>query len=1322
MENDHWQLIQTLFNQAVELDAVERDKYLRSLSHHPKEVLDDLNGLLEADNQYADDELQHDVATLSEESQFPKIKGFHIKNLIAHGGMGSVYLAFDLTLSREVAIKVLHPHLAQQEKFRQRFLQEARAAARVQHDHINTIYDVVQNENNDVFIISAYCEGVDLATQIENRCLDIELIIRMMRQLASALQAAHAQGIIHRDLKPDNILIDGNGVIKLVDFGIAKIRDEHQTSTGEIIGTPAYMSPEQFRGESVDASSDIWAFGVLLYQLLEGRTPYPQATVAEIIYSILHEPIKYHEQQSARLSPLYDIIKGCLQVDKSNRYRQIDQVHHILLQAQVQLKGSDHFNELPDYKSNLKNENIETIPTIQSSRDIFLVYFVQVDTLESQSKMNLSSWVKKYQGQLVIESNSTESLNGVSRAYFGYPLANDLTLKNALSCGLQWLKLKIDKGLSAQVYVEKQTLLDEVSSYSLDPSLLNNLDETQLKSLKQRTTGLYVSRPLLSSIPDHFSPIQQDLDDQSKKCIQLEQIQTELYKPFSLKLSPFTGRDAQLAVLKEHWQQVLEGDVQRVLISGEAGIGKSRLINEFKQPIIESDNVHYIELACSPYEINTPFYPFLNYLRQQHFASLKVEDAEHNHDLIRQFIKTLPENNELDFILLCQLLGEPLSDHEVAQLPIGDLLNRHIRDLLVRIIANNSVEQKSLFIVEDLHWIDPASDQLIEQLLQLSARSDTLTLLSCRPEYKPNWLSNVTTSNLYLSPLRASQSEALLFNLLGQNTQRDFAQLASRSGGNPLFIEELAKSVEGYQLESNQEVPETIQSALLGRLDRIGSAKHLAQIASAIGRYFNLVLLKQCLNLSDNDFEAQFNSLIQADIIYASNDPNIWYFKHALIRDAVYQSLEKTSQQQLHASIASNLESYHVLIITSQPSLIAMHWELGNNAKKSAYYWQLSAQRNLTLFAITECIDECHHALGLIESLETTVKEPLELSLRTVLGPALMNRYGYADDKVGEAYERALELIDKLNMNEQRIQIMFGNWTYLCVRAEHMKAFKLSMKMIDISLKTGNKDEICESYMVQGINDFYRGDFVTAQKHLNLAIDYYDHDHSLQHIITYGQNPFVATTNFRAWNELALGNIEQAIIYAQETVALARETDHPLTLVYGLSYATYVWMSVGDFKQAEALVLESIQVSEENEVYLFLGLSLVLYALLLFNKGEIALGEQAIQKANDVYLPTGAKVMIPNFYAVQAEVLMKAQRLDEAEELVNQALDILDQTKEHWCLTPVLALKMTLHFLKNEQQQGLEQMQKLSNVLDAQKAEGLRQMFIQKGIDFSVLG
>lgn len=1326
MKNEKWTLIQELFYQAIELNENQWLDFLKSLDH-PDSIKQDVLKLLNADhtNQRKSQDIRKGIASISEEISFPKIAGYNIISLIAHGGMGSVYLALDTQLSRQVAIKVLHPHLSSQYKFKDRFMREARAAARIQHDNINTVFEIAESASGQIHITSAYCHGSNLAVKIRQNELNLDNILSIMQQLISALSEAHKQGVIHRDLKPENIIIDKNINLKLVDFGIAKIRDEHQTSSGDIIGTPAYMSPEQFRGEAIDPLTDIWAMGMILYEMLEGKTPFDGKPTPEIMYSMLHEPIQYSITNLETYRPLYDIIQQCLNINKSLRPASADVLLEAISKAKTRLNESQTLQITPEYEEGITSPNQLSHLSIATQKNVLMLHLLWPQSSISRKVIESASLIaRKHRGQLMLPDPKNSEQKHLLSASFGYPQADEMSIKNGLRCGLSWLEQFANNQPKILASFHKITDSSSVTQRTTLSMSSENIELCRAFTNSDEV-GFWITESLQQVLPEELAQTSQKQTlETGQICYKLEQLTQNSQYLFTAQLSPLTGRSAQLAVLQESWYQAQEGDQQRILLSGEAGIGKTRLIHEFKNGIVNDGKSVSIELACSPYEQATTYFPLTSFLKTQIKTSGVLTEQ-----VVHLYLQSLLKPEPQDSLLLCKLLSVPIADKASATLPSGDLLNRKYQSLLTRILTSKPAGCTLLVIIEDLHWIDQATSLIVERLLRPSSTSSALILLSSRPEYKPTWLSNLITTNLYLSKLRLSQSEALLAQLMSHKDQTErlaidksiLSNLAERTGGNPLFIEELAKSVnkKGYTEKSiNITIPDSIQSILIARIEKLGTARELAQIASVIGRHFDLNLLKKCSSVSSPEFRQQFNTLIQTGLIYSSREENIWYFKHALIRDAAYQVILPDSRKYLHAHIATTLEDFLSDVTGAKPELLAQHWESAENWDKAVLYWSEAGQRNLQISAISECIDICHHALQLADKItDGELKDKLSLTLYATLGPALMNRHGYADERVNEAYSKALTLCDISDNTEQIIPVLFGLWTYHCVRSNHKTAHKLSHRMITISDPASHSEHICESHMLQGINDYYRGEFSSAQNHFNTAYNHYETESAQLHILKYGQNPAVIINNYRAWNELILGNFPESMAYCLESIRYARELNHPFTLVYALSFATWTHLNLQQVEQAQLLITESINICRDQEIMVFLGLSLALQALIYFATEEVELGMKTMQEANDIYLPTGATLFIPSFMTTQAEVTLKNGQQKEADELLIEAIAMMENNQELWSLTPALALKVMIADLNQDSTQLEHTMGELLATLDKQKAQGIKLMLQQKGLE-----
>lgn len=1330
MNSEEWLLIQQLFHEMSKLPESEWEKILNKKTQCPLKIKRKVLELLTTTKKTVPniENIQHHVSELFSEINLPKIDDYEILERIAIGGMGSVYKAWDKRLSRYVAIKFLHPHHSQHTKYKQRFLREARSSAKLRHENICPTFEVSQTTDEKLYIVSAFCEGVNLSQKIRSNSLTLEQILSIFEQLLSALETAHAQGIVHRDLKPENIIIDKNYKIQLVDFGIAKNHDNYQTMTGEVLGTPDYMPPEQFRGEAFDHLSDIWSCGIILYEMIEGKTPYFSKTAPEIIYLMLHEPLPLVETNDESLAPLYSIIRQCLQTDKNFRPANVDNLQTMLIQARASLYDKNALDSTPTYKKTHNNTKHQTLNTLSTQREIVSLYLKLVGKVTDETilkKLELSCL--KYRG--IINITSTANLTAKTlagkqpfliSAFFGYPVTDELKIKNAISCGQEWESILTASSLEYFMLSGFETLIEHQKTFITDPILKNQkwLIGNLIKQVDK--SGFWITDKLAKSIRGSLVNIQAtEIFSNENSKVTCHSIKTNLsteIKENPSKKSEFIGRDSQLSFLLENWEQAIEGDQQRILISGEAGIGKSRIIYEFKKHIKRHSQLNLIELDCSSYEKASTYYPILQYIHQQISASTTDRNT------ILQYLDDHIETSKTEKYLLFNLLGIRLTLEEQINLPTGDLLNRQYQDLLLKILTVKPEYLTTVLIIEDLHWADTATGIIIEKLLHPSSSQRTLILMSSRPEYKPAWLSNIVTSNLYLSRLRKTHSEALLKSLLKKANPSAtllIPQLVDKTGGNPLFIEEMAKTVSRQTSSSSNtelSIPETIQDTLVVRLEKLGAAQYLAQVASIIGRDFKLELLRECYDEPEIDFNEQLQVLIRADIIRSIDHNNNYQFKHALIRDAAYQMLIPKTRHTYHRVVALSLEKHFEEIVLAQPELIAQHWEAALNTEKAIDYWLHAAKSNLQLSVISECLLQIEHIIKLTQSFDnqkTTDKYLLKAYL--IQGPALMIKHGYADEKVNQSYLEAIRLCENSSKNKYKFSALFGLWTYHCVRANHKAATDLAQQMVDLCTNLTELEQ-CEAHMVKGITKYYRGDFISAQNEFLLASSFYNEQLAQQHILLFGQDPKVVILSYQSWNESVLGNIELAIKQNNAAVTYAESLNHPFTLTYALSFSTWFNLNTGQLDTAQLHINESIEICENNNIAVFLGLSKSLLALIQFSKNEVELGTETIQEGEKIYLATGAALFIPSFLLAKAEIALAMNDFKNAEKLINQSIGMIDVTSEKWCLAPALLLKSVVSTYNKELDIAAELQQQASKLLRHQQADGLQMVLSSKGL------
>lgn len=1338
ISSGEWKEIQETFHAVIELPESQRISYINQLNQSD-EFKNQLKQLIQADCKSSSQikNLKSNISEIMSDVTFPNIENYDITEKIGFGGMGEVFKARDLKLSRDVAIKILHPHRSQDHKSQQRFLREARASAKIRHENICPIFDVSSTENGMQYIVSAFCEGESLAQKINNKSLSYKEIFSIFEQLLNALSVAHAKGIIHRDLKPDNIIVDKDNRIQLVDFGIAKNYDDLQTQSGEVLGTPDYMSPEQFRGEAFDYRSDIWSCGILLFEMLEGKTPYKGKTAPEIIYTMLHQSITIPLDENNPNYPFYILIQNCLQVDKSLRPVSIDNVLQMLLEAKSSFHDQSIFSDYPKYNTVDKftsASNTQHIITNTNHSVVVLSLNIIEETIDEPLFKKIGSIVSKYKG--FIQKTTKDSKLSSLQVLFGYPLADELKIENAMHCGNQFIDVLNNNELSYRLLADINDIVEDQNKFSTE--ILNNkiLYRSEKLIMQLNETGLWITELFKNRLRDkqtaeHLSETTlETTDNENNKvlCHLLSNAGTSInHEPVTH--SRFIGRDSQLSFLLENWEQAKEGDQQRILISGEAGIGKSRLIYELIKEIKDYKEVNLIELDCSPYEKASSYFPFLDYLDKQ-IDNKHYKDKDH----LLHFLETkVNPSTELEKLLFLKLMNFPLSPENEAILPIGDLLNKQYQDLILRILSYKNENQTSLIVIEDLHWADTATGIILEKLLQPSSTSQSLVVMSSRPEFKPNWLSNLVTSNLYLSKLRSSQTEHLLKSLIEDATQNKphisisndleqlLPELIERTGGNPLFIEEMAKiflDLDSQNSKITQHIPETIQDSLISRLERIGISQTLAHFASVIGRDFNLDLLRQSYSISEAEFKQQLHTLTQADIIHCMDGKEQYRFKHALIRDAAYQMITADSRESLHQNLAKTLETHYEETVEKQPELLAQHWEAAGNIENAIDYWLIAAERNIHLSATRECIEISNHIVEIADNnFEKELAKVFKLKAHMRKGPAFMAKYGYADERVYEVYSEALELCEELDERDSKILILYGLWTYYCVKAEHIKAQKITQDMLELSDQM-TPFEKCGAHFVTGMTLFYLGQFETSQTHFSQALRFHLKDDERRHIFLFGHDLKVVIQSYQAWNESFLGNIEQAIHNSNEAIRNARKRKHPFSLTYALSFSAWLHLNLGQTDNAETLIEESIDICKKYDIAVFLGLSMSLKALILFSQGEVEQGNKTMNEAEDIYFSTGSLLFIPSFLTAKAEVSLLLKDIESAEALLGQSLQIIESTSEKFGMAATLALRAVVHSHKQETKEAGELMQSVYKIIASQKSLGLKAILEQKGIPF----
>ncbi len=706
--------------------------------------------------------------------------------------------------------------------------------------------------------------------------------------------------------------------------------------------------------------------------------------------------------------------------------------------------------------------------------------------------------------------------------YFGYPQAHEDDAQRAMHTSLDIIeaigtlntRLEQEKGIKLAVRLGAHTGLVVVGEMGGE-GRQEHLALGETPNIAARIQGLAQPDTVVISA-DTYRLIQRyfdcdalgehDLRGVSKpiavyRVLKERDAQSRLDIASARGLTPLVGRDQEIGLLLERWARVIDGDGQVVLLSGEAGIGKSRLVQILKTHVVDTS---YTMLECrsSPYFTNSALYPIADLL--QHILDWKQADTpdkrlEKLEQALRQYRLPLEETVPL----FATLLSLPVPEDHYPPLNLSPQRHRQkTLEAIVAILLELAKYQPVLFVLEDLHWTDPTTLELLECLLDQIPTAPLFTLFTCRPEFQPTWSHRSYLTEMSLSRLSQSQVEWMVDYVTGGKRLPDdvLEQIVEKTDGVPLFVEEMTKAIlesgylqatnEHYELTGNLPalaIPATLQDSLMARLDRLVTAKGVAQYAAVIGRQFAYELLQAVSQLDGPMLNHELGRLVEAEIVYQRGLPPqaTYTFKHALIQDAAYGSLLKSTRQQYHYRIAQLLAQRFDQTDDTQPELLAHHYTEAGLSDQAIPYWQQAGQQAIRRLAHQEAIGHVTQGLELIKTLpQTSECMQQELTLQMILGSALAATSGNADSRVGHAYVRALELCQEIGETSEYFQALSGLRAVHYFRGQFTQARELNEKLLSLAQHQQDPRRLLEAYRGLGQILLNGGALLAARTHL----------------------------------------------------------------------------------------------------------------------------------------------------------------------------------------------------------------------------------------------
>jgi predicted ATPase len=765
---------------------------------------------------------------------------------------------------------------------------------------------------------------------------------------------------------------------------------------------------------------------------------------------------------------------------------------------------------------------------------------------------------------------------------------------------------------------------------------------------------------------------------------------------------PFlVGRDEELGLLQRCWEQSKAGLGQVVLLSGEAGMGKSSLVATLRQQAVQ-DGSPRITLRCSPYQTHSALAPVIAHLQRV----LRWQPGEPPERTLARLEDVLSRSSRfVDEVipLYAALLGLQLPEGRYAARPLSSHQQRQqTLDALVGWVLEEADRQPTLAVWEDLHWADPSTLELLGLILEQTPTVPMLQVLTYRPEFALPWPLRSHLTPITLNRLERPQVEALISHLArGKALPSEVRQhLVAKTDGVPLYVEELTRMLldstllreeaEQYVLTGplrTAGIPDSLQAALMARLGRLPGAKEVAQLGAVLGREFTYELLQALATQDEATLQAGLQQLVEAELLYQRGRPPRarYLFKHALIRDAAYTSLLKETRQRLHQQVVHLLEARFAAVVGTQPELLAQHCTAAGEDEAAIRYWQYAGQRALQRLAYAEAIAHLQQGLAVLTTLpETPARLHQEWDLQVALGTALIATKGYAAQDVEHTYARARELSEQLGNTPQLFTVMRGLILHYMVGGRLQTASQLAEQLLQLAQSQREPTHLLLAHHFLGMVLFFRGEPLSAHTHHTQAVTIYTPQEHQALAMHYGVDHGVVSGSWLAWELWYLGYPDQAMQYSQAACTLAHEISHPyslaLALVHAASLHQYRREALAAHEQAESAM--TLAAEQGFTQWLAWGTVLHGWARAMRGQGETGLAEMRQGVAAD--LATGARVMQPYFLGLSAEAYGEAGHPEAGLNALDEALAVVDDTEarffeaELYRLKGVLLLKQTI--------------------------------------------